>query len=137
MLNQCGEMEIINLEVEIQLKIKLFIWLVIEEKILTWNMLQRKGWEGPGRCPLCKKDLETPLHIFKLCPFTLTVWKFLKQILILDGEWTGNSLLECLKNWYMNKRVPTVIAAYVIWFTWLERNRAIFEETSLSALDYL
>jgi hypothetical protein len=32
---------------QIQLKVKLFIWLVIEEKILTWNMLQRKGWEGP------------------------------------------------------------------------------------------
>jgi hypothetical protein len=33
---------------KIQLKVKLFIWLAIEDKILTWNMLQKKGWEGPG-----------------------------------------------------------------------------------------
>jgi len=32
----------------------------------------------------------------------------------------------------MNKRVPTSITTYVIWFTWLECNKAIFEDTSPS-----
>jgi hypothetical protein len=32
----------------IQLKIKLFIWLAGNQKVLTWDTLQRKGWEGPG-----------------------------------------------------------------------------------------
>jgi hypothetical protein len=36
----------------IQLKIKLFTWLTIEGKIHTWEILQRKGWIGPGRCTL-------------------------------------------------------------------------------------
>jgi hypothetical protein len=111
---------------QIQLKVKMFIWLVIEEQILTWNMLQRKGWEGPGRCPLCKRDLEMPFHIFKLCPFSITVWKFLKHNLNLDGDWLGNTLSDCLKNWYMIKTMPTSIAAHVIWFTSLEHNKAIF-----------
>jgi hypothetical protein len=41
-------------------KIKLFIWLSIENKILTWDTLQRKGWQGPNhlslvlqRCRIC------------------------------------------------------------------------------------
>ena len=29
-------------------KIGCFIWLVMENKILTWDNLQRKGWIGPG-----------------------------------------------------------------------------------------
>jgi ribonuclease HI len=32
----------------------------------------------------------------------------------------------------MIKTVPTSIATHVIWFTWLERNKAIFEDTSPS-----
>jgi hypothetical protein len=37
----------------IQLKIKLFLWLAMEWKILTWDLLQRRGWVGPRKCPLC------------------------------------------------------------------------------------
>jgi hypothetical protein len=45
-------------------KIKLFTWLAIENKILTWDILQQKGWEGPSICQLCSSDSETMLHIF-------------------------------------------------------------------------
>jgi hypothetical protein len=41
---------------KIQLKIKLFIWLAAKGKILTWDTLQTRGWEGPGRCYLCKQE---------------------------------------------------------------------------------
>jgi len=29
----------------------------------------KKGFVGPGRCSLCKSDLEDCLHLFTLCPF--------------------------------------------------------------------
>jgi hypothetical protein len=58
---------------KVQLKIKLFIWLAMEGKILTWESLQKMGWEGPGRGPLCKLDSETIIHLFKLCPFAISV----------------------------------------------------------------
>jgi hypothetical protein len=32
------------------LKLKLFTWLVAENKILTWENMQRRGFEGPGYC---------------------------------------------------------------------------------------
>jgi len=38
------------------LKIKAFIWLALEGKIVTWDLLQKRGWEGLTRCPLCKSD---------------------------------------------------------------------------------
>jgi hypothetical protein len=46
------------------LKLKLFTWLVKENKILSWENLQRRGFEGPSYCPLCKKDSETVFHLF-------------------------------------------------------------------------
>jgi hypothetical protein len=42
----------------IQMKVKLFFWLVAENKVLTWQILQQKGWQGPGRCYLCKEANE-------------------------------------------------------------------------------
>jgi hypothetical protein len=39
---------------DLQLKIKLFIWLAMDQFFLTWDILQKKGWEGPSLCILCK-----------------------------------------------------------------------------------
>jgi hypothetical protein len=33
-------------------------------KFLTWKNLQQRGWEGPGRCQLCKEDSEDIDHLF-------------------------------------------------------------------------
>jgi len=39
--------------------IKLFTWLVIEDKIISWKNLQKRGWEGPGISHLCKGKRES------------------------------------------------------------------------------
>jgi hypothetical protein len=40
-------------------KIKLFSWLLIEDKLLTWNNLNKRGWQGPGLCLLCRGNEES------------------------------------------------------------------------------
>jgi hypothetical protein len=40
-------------------KIKLFTWLLLEDKILTWDNLQRRGWSGPSICYLCLQKPKT------------------------------------------------------------------------------
>jgi hypothetical protein len=52
---------------DIQLKIKLFTWLTISRKILTWDGLQKRGWEGPDICIFCKRNSESLEHIFINC----------------------------------------------------------------------
>jgi hypothetical protein len=54
---------------ECPLKIKLFTWLVVENKILSWKNLQKRGWVGPGICSLCKQSNESGKHIFIKCSF--------------------------------------------------------------------
>jgi hypothetical protein len=65
---------------KIQLKVKLFIWLVVEGRILTWDSLQSRGWEGPSRCSLCKNGIETISHLFISCPFSVAVWDLVRKI---------------------------------------------------------
>jgi hypothetical protein len=54
---------------EIPLKIKLFFWLAGMDKTLTWEMLRRRGWMGPGFCLLCRRASEDTHHLFVHCSF--------------------------------------------------------------------
>ena len=58
-------------------KIGCFTWLVLKNKVLTWDNLQKRGKMGPGICPLCLADEETVLHLFSRCMF----WKYLQALL--------------------------------------------------------
>jgi hypothetical protein len=55
---------------KIPIKYKLFIWLAGKEKILTWDQLRRRGWEGPGLCPLCRHAQEDINHLLIHCHFS-------------------------------------------------------------------
>jgi hypothetical protein len=72
------------------MKIKLFIWLLGENKILTWENLQKRGWKGPGMCYLCRVKGETSNHIFVNCPFTISVWEEVKKVLKFNHGWNGH-----------------------------------------------
>ena len=52
-------------------KIGCFTWLVLRNKILTWDNLQKRGKIGPGICILCYSNEETVYHIFSRCP----IWR--------------------------------------------------------------
>jgi hypothetical protein len=69
------------------LKCKLFTWLMLENKLLFWNNLQARGWEGPSRCSLCAQDIETSLHVFVLCPFTSALWTATTVTLKIPNLW--------------------------------------------------
>jgi len=45
------------------LNVKLFFWLVLENKILTWDNLVKRGRNGPGRCALCNEVEEYVFHL--------------------------------------------------------------------------
>jgi hypothetical protein len=97
---------------KIQLKVKLFAWLALEGKILTWDILQKRGWTGTGCCLLCKADNKSIKYIFITCSFVISVWNALYQELRLNRSWTGVTLADCMKSWIKDKSVPTYVAAF-------------------------
>jgi hypothetical protein len=112
---------------DIPLKIKLFLWLAVNNKIATWDNLLHRGWSGPGRCILCKKETEDCNHLFIICSFTRAVWETLKRHTKGVYCWSGNNLGECFSNWTEAKSSNLSLAALTCWNIWIARNEAIFE----------
>jgi hypothetical protein len=53
---------------QLPLKVKLFMWLLLEQRILTWENLVKRGYHGPSRCILCGNCEETAYHLFVVVP---------------------------------------------------------------------
>jgi len=112
---------------EIQLKKKLFIWLASENKILTWQVLQGKGWQGPGQCSLCKSEIEDVDHLFVHCQFIQTVWESLAIRLNRKFPWNGRTLCHFFETWMSDKECSSILVAHLCYNIWKERNQVIFE----------
>lgn len=50
-------------------KVCCFIWICFNDKILTWENLQKRGYTSPGICMLCLLDMEDVNHLFVSCTF--------------------------------------------------------------------
>ena len=57
-------------------KLVCFSWLLLNERILTWDHLQTCGYFGPSRCILCERNSEDIRHIFLFCPFTVKILSY-------------------------------------------------------------
>jgi hypothetical protein len=123
---------------DVVLKIRLFTWLVVENTILTWDNLQKKGWVGPCLCHLCSRDSETVLHLFVNCIFTQHVWQKIKSSLLINSNWARNNLINCYDSWINKERNFNTLPSLTCWFIWLERNKKIFKNgtPSIQAVVY-
>jgi zinc-binding in reverse transcriptase len=57
----------------IPLKIKIFVWLVLQRKVLTKDILLRRGWSSSSSCVFFSY-LEIFDHIFIHCSFSCNFW---------------------------------------------------------------
>jgi ribonuclease HI len=112
---------------QIPLKLKLFIWLAGKEKILSWEALRHRGWEGPGICPLCKQESEDVHHLLVHCIFTKEVWHLLTNFFPQPVDWRGPTLSACFRDCIKQKSASPSLAAHICWQIWKERNFVIFE----------
>jgi hypothetical protein len=120
-------------------KHRLFAWLLIQNKILTADLLQLRNWPCDPICRLCDQEPETAQHISLHCVYAQEVWH-------LVSCWT-HSLVQVpsrtirLEGWWnaavSNKpkdeaRLTAALVIYTAWNLWKERNRRVFEGVSES-----
>lgn len=116
-------------------KARLFFWCILKRKIPTWDLLQARYKQGPGRCSLCKSDSENISHIFLACPFVKTVWAEVGKLIGKRIEWEGRNVQEVWEKWWRNypgwkmRNLPPIIC----WGIWIARNRSIFMEKETTA----
>ena len=108
--------------------------VLLSDKELTWDVICRKGREGPGRCYLCNLESESNVNIGVDCTFSRSVWFELEAKLQLNNLWNGNSVSTCLKNWCLNGEVKHVrsLPVIMLWFIWKARNQSCFDDYFLS-----
>lgn len=59
---------------KIPLKITLFMWLCLYNKVLTREEYRKRGGIGPSVCLLCLNSEETVQHLFVECPIAQELW---------------------------------------------------------------
>lgn len=120
---------------KIPLKIKVFIWLAREGKILTKDNLARKGRQGDQTCQFCNSP-ETIDHLFVTCPIASSIWSWIAS--------HNNFLFNCshLSDlWILDAYIPLkdkflleLIRAATLWILWLNRNRVYFNGSPVPSL---
>jgi len=115
------------------MKIKLFIWIVHQRKILTWENLLKKGFTGPSKCYLCGSQEETMDHLLNFCPFISIMWEWVASI-FRHSDRDRLNISNTLKNWRKNfsgneiiNKAWTLVPGFVIWDVWKECNSQIFK----------
>jgi len=111
------------------LKIICFTWLALHDRILTWNNLIKRGWQGPGFCVLCSSDEESPIHIFVQCVFARSIWIHVCTVFGLTGLDFCNSLEGFFGHWFQRMINHRPLFLFVIWHIWLCRNSMVFKGT--------
>jgi mannosylglycoprotein endo-beta-mannosidase len=123
-------------------KCKFFMWTAAHNRILTADVLQRRGWENNYFCQLCFRNLETPWHLLTECSWTRKVWAALaartKLPSLQPSSWAEVATLPdwlqfCRINSSIDKRKGAQsLILLATWEIWRERNRRIFENKELS-----
>ena len=62
----------------------IFMWLLLNNKIPTWDILQREKNYSFGWCSLCSSQEESNFHLLIDCTFAKEVWKEAESILEID-----------------------------------------------------
>ena len=109
------------------LKAKVTLWLTLNNKILTWDNLQKRGWNGPNWCALYNSNEENFSHLSNICSYADTVWKTTCRELKFQGT-LGTTLEYKAKAWWTDKSV-CLHSAFPSLFTygiWWARNTATF-----------
>lgn len=62
-------------KIKIPNKVRIFIWIAIQDRLLTHHVLRSRGCEAEAGCHLCEDtSVETTNHILYSCPFTTGFW---------------------------------------------------------------
>ena len=115
----------------------MFKWLVLHNRILTWENLRKRGFIGPSRCHLYQVKEETTNHLLNECNYTTEMWDWATDIFRQSNKTRGN-ISATISNWnesYIENEMVNLcwnlMLRMIIWEIWKERNRCIFKNEIL------
>ena len=112
--------------------VKYSCWLAINQKILTWDALQARGYSGPRVCVLCHLDVKAMDHIFGSFPLFQQLGCGICASLKKPWQWVSRPLVEIFAFWVKRLSMPLEILCLLIWEVWRLRNACIFQDRPIS-----
>ena len=124
---------------KVPLKIKIFMWFLHRQVILTKDNLAKRNWNGSQRCCFCDHD-EIIQHLFFECQLAKNIWRIVHMFFGLSPTKTVPNLFG---NWL--KGIPKqelksirVRVCAMLWAIWNIRNDHVFDkQTSTSFLQVI
>eukprot|EP00253_Pinus_taeda_P010928 PITA_10928 len=119
-----------------QPKISTFLWLLCQNRTLTWDNLRKWSFHEPSICPNCKQAEETKEHLLNSCLLATLFWEKVSFRCQRDGRNKENST-SSIHSWaphpYKSKILNTLwklIPGFLMWTIWKERNSRIIKDHS-------
>ncbi|KAJ4808570.1 RNA-directed DNA polymerase (reverse transcriptase)-related family protein [Rhynchospora pubera] len=114
--------------------LKLFLYLLSNDRLLTRQQLSKRGIMSQGGCALCDSDLlEDSLHLFFECPFSaqlrLRLHTLYNTPAVVPSHSTKEAVLFFFKGNNLNDFQLTLLATS-LYALWLERNNRTFRSST-------
>jgi len=113
-------------------RIKLFLWLLENQVVLTKDNLLKRNWQGDPSCYFCTSN-ENIDHLFFLCPVAKVIWGTVA--LCLGANNIPENIFQYkiwITHWLpLGHPVYTFCLGAVCWAIWKKRNEVCFENKSL------
>ncbi|KAJ1698769.1 hypothetical protein LUZ63_007281 [Rhynchospora breviuscula] len=109
-------------------KVKVFLWLLLQDRLLTQDNLVVRGWPAIQSYTTCHLEvMETVVHLFIQCPFARSIWDLIQVHYNFSVLSFSSSIVDF---WLQNRAIIgkqwDIIWAAVSWALWKERNARIF-----------
>lgn len=117
-------------KIKIPHKIKIFLWLIIKNRILSKENLIKRSWFGVSDCVFCGL-FESTKHLFFECSVARFIWRLIQIALYLPTTPTDVEHLTgvWLRNFDKGYRKSIVVGCgAVLWAIWKSRNSICFNK---------
>ncbi|GKU89943.1 hypothetical protein SLEP1_g4011 [Rubroshorea leprosula] len=112
-------------------KIKLFVWLLCKNRVLTNSVRFARHFAATPICPRCEQSPETPLHLLRDCYHSRLFWEAAPVLppdfFMLDfNEWLRKNAQTSMTSAASRHNWSTLFLS-AIWVIWKNRNALIFD----------
>ncbi|XP_071708750.1 uncharacterized protein [Rutidosis leptorrhynchoides] len=116
------------------------LWLVIQNRLVTQDKLQKWYPNLQLKCVLCDLEVDSHKHLFYSCAYSSAIWGMVNRKLLFKGLPNDlQRIMVMLSGYPYSKNIWNVInrivIAAVVYYVWQERNYRIFKGRKRSELE--
>ena len=131
-INEVGAQYNIIWKAKLPLKIKIWLWLIEHDAILTKDNLAKRNWSRDMHCLFCN-EMESIDHLFFECNTTKYIWNL---VAFVFGAGHRPTSFEQFWQWVATllpnrKQFHIIGLAAICWAIWTTRNKCCFEKKSI------